>query len=128
MKAYSKLPLYFLSLTLACAATSPVRADDAAANIKTDAQSGLKIAPGWQAVKANCTACHSAKLITAQQGDRETWLKIIRWMQNTQGLWALDHTTENTLLNYLATQYPPVWNGRRANLPAGAMPPNPWLP
>lgn len=94
--------------------------------IKTDPESGLKIAPGWETVKANCTACHSAKFIIAQQGDKKTWLEMIRWMQNSQGLWLLDYKTEETILNYLASQYPPIRAGRRANLPASAMPINPW--
>ena len=95
-------------------------------NVKIDSESGLKIAPGWDTVKANCTACHSAKLISGQQGDKKTWLEMIRWMQNSQGLWPLDHKTEETILTYLSSQYPAVQVGRRANLPVKAMPVNPW--
>ncbi|MGR9115674.1 MAG: hypothetical protein ACU85E_07905 [Gammaproteobacteria bacterium] len=94
--------------------------------IEVDPESGLIIAPGWETVKANCTACHSAKFIIAQQGDRNTWLQTIRWMQRSQGLWVLDAKTEDAILTYLAAQYPPIRVGRRANLPASAMPPNPW--
>ena len=61
--------------------------------IKTDRESGLKIAPGWETVKTNCTGCHSARLIVFQKGDRDTWLAIIRWMQKTQGLWNFDKKT-----------------------------------
>jgi cytochrome c5 len=96
----------------------------AAAAVETDAESGLIVAPGWDTVKTNCTVCHSAQFITWQRGDRETWLSMIRWMQKTQGLWQLPPDTENTILDYLATNYPPGKASRRKNLPPAAMPAN----
>ncbi len=48
-----------------------------------DKQSRLIIDKGVEIVKANCTVCHSAKFITFQKGDRDTWLAMIRWMQKT---------------------------------------------
>ncbi len=95
---------------------------NAAADI--DKESGLIIAPGWETVKTNCTICHSASFITFQKGDRDTWMAIIRWMQKTQGLWEFPPDTENTILDYLATNYPPAEASRRPNLPASAMPPS----
>lgn len=89
---------------------------------ETDKESGLIIAPGWDTVKTNCTICHSAQFITWQRGDRETWLSMIRWMQKTQGLWELPPDTENTILDYLAANYPPGKASRRKNLPPAAMP------
>ncbi len=91
-----------------------------------DPESGLKIAPGWEAVKRQCTVCHSAKLIIGQRGNRDTWLATIRWMQETQGLEEMDPKTERLILDYLATNYSPGFAGRRANLPATSLPPNPW--
>jgi hypothetical protein len=88
-----------------------------------DKDSGLIIAPGWETVKTNCTICHSASFITWQRGDRDTWTSIIRWMQKTQGLWILPPDIENSILDYLETNYPPGEASRRANLPASAMPP-----
>lgn len=108
---------------LLAALLCPGLAGNAEPVIKTDPESGLQTAPGLETVKANCTACHSARLITAQRGDRQHWLKLIRWMQDTQGLWKLETETEDVILSYLASQYPPVWSGRRANLPAEALPP-----
>ena len=87
-----------------------------------DQASGLIMAPGWQVVKDNCTVCHSAKLVTAQRGNRLTWASMIRWMQKTQGLWEMPRETENTILNYLANHYAPETASRRANLPAHLMP------
>jgi cytochrome c5 len=95
-----------------------------AAAVETDPETGRIIAPGWDTVKTNCTACHSARFITWQRGDRETWLSMIRWMQKTQGLWQLKPATENTILDYLATNYPPGEASRRKNLPPAAMPAN----
>ena len=94
----------------------------ALAEPELDPQSGLKIAPGWELVKANCTFCHSASFITTQRGDRDTWLAMIRWMQNTQGLWPFDPSTEKTILDYLAAQYPPQAASRRKNLPPSLLP------
>ncbi len=96
----------------------------AAAAVETDPETGLIIAPGWDTVKTNCTICHSAQFITWQRGDRETWLSMIRWMQKTQGLWQLEPATENTILDYLANNYPPGEASRRRNLPPAAMPAN----
>lgn len=127
MRRHKKIIGLLLPVLFACSALAePPDKVEPAMNLKTDPESGLKIAPGWETVKANCTACHSSRLIIAQQGDRKTWLGMIRWMQNTQGLWPLDHKTEDAILTYLASQYPPIRTGRRANLPASALPPNPW--
>ena len=87
-----------------------------------DAASGLIMAPGWDTVKTHCTVCHSAKFITFQRGDRETWTSMIRWMQKTQGLWSFDPKTEDTILTYLADNYPPGKPSRRKNLPPGDLP------
>ena len=87
-----------------------------------DPVSGLAIADGWETVRANCTACHSAKFITLQRGDRDTWESMIRWMQNTQGLWLFDEETEDTILSYLAVNYPPGKSSRRRNLSPAELP------
>jgi hypothetical protein len=91
-----------------------------------DQESGLIIAPGFEEVKTNCTACHSAKFITLQKGDRETWLAMIRWMQKTQGLWEFDEPLEATILDYLSTNYPAGEASRRPNLKHTLLPPNPY--
>lgn len=97
-----------------------------AAKAKLDKETGLIIAPGMEEVKTNCIACHSAKFITFQKGDRDTWLAMIRWMQKTQGLWEFDKKTEDTILTYLETNYPPGKSSRRPHLKANALPQNPY--
>ncbi|ART80302.1 hypothetical protein [Oceanisphaera avium] len=91
-----------------------------------DPQTGFIIAPGWDTVRNNCIACHSANLVTQNSGSREHWLSLIRWMQDTQGLWSFDDKTENTILSYLSTHYGPKEDARRPALRADQLPENPY--
>ncbi len=87
-----------------------------------DAASGLIKAPGWELVRANCGGCHSHALVIQQRADRQTWLDMIRWMQASQNLWQFPPDTEAQILDYLAANYPPQPNRRRAPIPASLMP------
>lgn len=78
-------------------------------------QTGLVYALGFDAVRKNCTGCHSPQLITQNRATREGWHQMIRWMQETQGLWDLG-ASESTILDYLAEHYAPEAVGRRPNL------------
>lgn len=82
---------------------------------KTDPTTGLVIAPGFEQVKAQCTACHSGRLVAQNRADRDGWLQMIRWMQDTQNLWPLGEA-EPVILDYLAENYGPLPRGRRAPL------------
>jgi hypothetical protein len=82
----------------------------------------LADAEGWELVYAHCSACHSLRLVTAQRGDRATWLRLIRWMQDTQNLWQFDPVVEQRILDYLAENYPPRPTARRAPLPEHLLP------
>jgi hypothetical protein len=88
-----------------------------------DANTGLIIAPGWENVRAHCGGCHSHALVTQQRADRQTWLGMIRWMQDSQNLWQFQAETETQILDYLAENYPPQPNRRRAPIPVSLMPP-----
>ncbi len=105
LKCRFALPLLLLGTALIA---SPVHAE-------TDPESGLVIAPGFEQVKAQCTACHSGRLVAQNRADREGWLQMIRWMQETQNLWPLG-PAEPVILDYLATHYAPLPRGRRAPL------------
>lgn len=87
-----------------------------------DDSTGLIVSPGWEQVRAHCGGCHSHKLVTSQRADRQTWLDIIRWMQETQNLWQFEAQTEAEILDYLAHNYPPQPNRRRAPIPLSLMP------
>ncbi len=94
----------------------------AASAQQTTRPSLLADADGWQLVYAHCSACHSLQLVVAQRGDRGTWLRLIRWMQETQNLWEIDPDTESAILDYLAENYPPAARYRRAPLAPELMP------
>lgn len=74
--------------------------------IKYDESTGLVVSEHLDLVIANCTGCHSSKLITQFHTDRQGWLEKIRWMQQKQKLWDLGDS-EPKILDYLAKNYPP---------------------
>lgn len=78
-------------------------------------RTGLVVADGYMEVVNNCTACHSAKLVTQNRMNAERWAATIDWMQETQNLWDLGRN-EEIIINYLVTNYPPKKVGRRATL------------
>ena len=98
----------------------------ALAQLETPEPSKLIVAEGWQNVQENCTECHSSLLITQNSGSRTVWESRIRWMQNTQGLKALDPKVEEAILSYLATNYGQKSASRRAPLNTLLMPNNPF--
>jgi hypothetical protein len=111
---------FFAAALLATALTMPGPSLFAANDV--DESTGLKIDTGWEHVRAHCGGCHSHALVTSQRADRQTWLDMIRWMQATQNLWPLDQATETAILDYLAANYPPQPNRRRAPIPTSLMP------
>ena len=82
----------------------------------------LKPGEGDVFVRAHCGACHSLDLVTSQRGDRDFWLKTIRWMQKTQNLWPLPPDQEKLILDYLAANYNEEDRGRRPHLDADLLP------
>lgn len=76
---------------------------------------GLKVAEHYKLVVANCTGCHSAKLVTQNRMSTNQWKTTIKWMQESQNLWDLGEN-EAKIISYLVTNYPYVDTGRRANL------------
>jgi mono/diheme cytochrome c family protein len=97
-----------------------------AESVQTDPQTGLAMGTDWELVRNNCIACHSAKLITQQRGSAAQWLTMIRWMQAKQNLWQFEPDTENKIIAYLAENYPPKTDRRRAALSPDLMPQNPY--
>ena len=93
-----------------------------------DPFTGLKKTGDWELVRNNCVSCHSAKLITQQSGTESHWLGLIRWMQEKQNLWQFEPETEKKIVTYLAENYPPQADRRRAAIPPHLMPPNPYAP
>lgn len=87
-------------------------------SVKIDPESGLIDGPNLMMVKAQCTSCHSTKLIMQHRFTRAGWTERIRWMQKYHKLWDLGET-EKPVLDYLSTHYgpsPAKAQGRRAPL------------
>ena len=105
------------TLTILLLAAMPVAAEE------IDERTGLKIGPGWEQVRAHCGACHSYSIVTSQRADRQAWIGMIRWMQETQNLWQFTPEVEAQIFDYLEASYPPQPNRRRAPIPPQLMPP-----
>lgn len=83
---------------------------------KTDPETGLIVDENLYMVKAQCTNCHSTKLITANRFTRDGWKQKIRWMQANHNLWELGDA-EKPVLDYLEKNYSPTASvARRAPL------------
>ncbi|MCF8465691.1 MAG: monoheme cytochrome C [Flavobacteriales bacterium] len=84
-------------------------------------ENGIHLATGFKEgenlnlVIANCTSCHSAKMVTQNRATRDGWKTMIKWMQETQNLWELGES-EPLILDYLAKYYAPEKAGRRQPL------------
>lgn len=83
---------------------------------KKDKETGLVVDENLYMVKAQCTSCHSSKLILANRFTRDGWKQKIRWMQANHNLWELGDT-EKQVLDYLEKNYSPTASvARRAAL------------
>ena len=60
-----------------------------------------------QLVLDNCTACHSTAIIRQQSLSRQRWDETITWMQEKQGLWDLEPTVREKILDYLSKAMEP---------------------
>ena len=89
--------------------------DDEAVENGIHLATGMAYDENFEIVRANCTACHSAKLITQNRMSRDAWDETIQWMQETQKLWDLGPNHER-ILDYLEKNYAPNKVGRRQNL------------
>lgn len=83
---------------------------------KKDPETGLIVDENLYMVKAQCTNCHSTKLIIANRFTRDGWKQKIRWMQANHNLWELGDA-EKPVLDYLEKNYSPTASvARRAPL------------
>ncbi|GJM29259.1 MAG: hypothetical protein DHS20C17_18940 [Cyclobacteriaceae bacterium] len=96
-------------------AVEDMEPDENAERIQTDSISGLVIDENFELIRGQCTACHSAMLITQNNASRDGWEQMIRWMQKDQGLWDLGEN-EPKILDYLSKHYGLKKKGRRAPL------------
>ncbi|MDO1445757.1 hypothetical protein Q0590_05820 [Rhodocytophaga aerolata] len=75
--------------------------------LKVDEATGLIIDEHLPLIRANCTGCHSTKLIGQHRFTREGWVGKIRWMQQYHNLWNLGES-EKLILDYLEKHYSPA--------------------
>lgn len=92
---------------------------------ESGASAELIRAEGWQLVQDNCTECHSTQIIVQNSGNKEVWKSRIEWMQASQGLGELGAEVEDSILDYLATNYGQKAASRRQALAPHLMPENP---
>lgn len=111
-----RITLILLLGSVRCQAPEPVSTTNTSDPVlEIDSVSGLVIDQNFELVRGQCTACHSAKLITQSSASREGWEQMIRWMQQKQGLWDLG-PNESPILDYLTTHYGIKKKGRRTPL------------
>ena len=79
-------------------------------------------------VQAHCSGCHSLQLIGSQRGDEAFWIGLIRWMQETQNLWAIPPDQEQKIVSYLSLTYAEEASGRRPNLSQALVHEDHWPP
>lgn len=104
---------------------APLPVEEARITKQFDA-SGFSDVPGKSLVIANCTGCHSGRLVQQNRATRAGWHQIVRWMQAKQGLWRLAPDVERGILDYLTAEYGPdddSEDGRRPGLAPHLMPP-----
>ena len=75
--------------------------------LKKDTETGMIVDKDLYMVKAQCTSCHSSKLIVQNRFTRDGWKQKIRWMQAKHNLWNLGET-EKQVLDYLEKYYAPT--------------------
>jgi len=86
------------------APTSAISLND---TLKKDTETGMIVDKDLYMVKAQCTSCHSSKLILQNRFTRDGWKQKIRWMQAKHNLWDLGET-EKQVLDYLEKYYAPT--------------------
>lgn len=72
--------------------------------LPVDPQSGLIVAEHWELVLANCSGCHSTRLVTQNHMSAANWINTIRWMQDKHKLWDLGEN-ESKIVAYLERYY-----------------------
>ena len=108
--------VFFLSKEQKTVSEKPTQvADYKSIEDSVDVATGLIKGDGMNLVIGHCTGCHSAQLITQNRATRDGWIKVIRWMQETQNLWNLGDS-EEAIVSYLAKHYAPEHTGRRLPL------------
>jgi virginiamycin B lyase len=104
------------SLTAALLASSVLALIPLAAQAQGGPPANLPEGAGKQMIEAVCTGCHQTNMITQSSGyTRDGWKELTNTMVNLGA--APD--TQNAILDYLASHFPPNYNKRQAKLVPG---------
>lgn len=60
---------------------------------------------GKAEVGAYCAACHSLRLVIQQGQTREGWEYLLHWMEDEQGMTAIEEPDRTLVLDYLSKFY-----------------------
>lgn len=118
--------LLLLSLLFLAARPLSTLAADAPQEVPLDPATGMKMTGDWEIVRNHCIICHSPRTFLQTRGTESNWTSVLEWMQTKGGLWKLDPQVEKTIVRYLADNYGPSEQFRRAPIPATLMPVNPY--
>jgi hypothetical protein len=66
---------------------------------------GLPREPGFEAVAAYCSACHTLQIVMAQRQSREGWDYLLHWMVEKQGMAPPAPETRAEILEYLSAEF-----------------------
>lgn len=110
----------FAAMTVISPAAEPSKA------VPLDPATGMKMTGDWEIVRNHCVICHSPRTFLQTRGTESNWTSVLEWMQTKGGLWKLDPKVEKTIIRYLADNYGPSEQFRRAPIPATLMPINPY--
>ena len=64
-------------------------------------------APGREQTFYACTPCHGFKIVAQQGQTRRQWDDTLDWMTQKHKMPPIDGELRNTVLDYLATAFPP---------------------
>lgn len=81
-------------------------AQDSAPKPDPDGEFGVLLpAKGAEEVYANCTACHSERIVAQQGLTRESWEELLVWMVDEQGMDPIDAPDHSLVIDYLSKHY-----------------------
>ena len=89
-----------------------------------DKATGFVLDADTPMVIAQCTSCHSSKLVLQYRADADGWRELLVWMREEQGMWEMPPEVETRVVNYLARYYKPDTNKRRRKALAAPKPAN----
>ncbi|RED52141.1 hypothetical protein [Aestuariispira insulae] len=68
---------------------------------------------GVEEVYGYCSACHSERIVAQQGLSRESWIELLDWMVEEQGMAEIEEPDFSLVIDYLSKNY----NTDRPNFP-----------